>query len=239
MFKLTLIIATIALAAVMAMGQAPTLQIQTPDGPNLPADLFYGNIKVKPLRLRPGTNQVITIDDSDFFVNQQYVDFLQRFPDQSGFTYWTSQLTNCGANQACINSQRIAVSNAFFYELEFQQTGAYVYRLYRVAYGNTQPFPNPDNSVPGENLKVPDYSVFKTDRQAVVGSSNLPQDQLNLANTFVNRPEFITRYPLSLSTGDQFVSAVLAGIKNDLGVDLTSQQGGLVTLYNSLGRGGV
>jgi len=33
MFKLTVIIATIAMAAAVAVGQAPTLQIVTPDGP--------------------------------------------------------------------------------------------------------------------------------------------------------------------------------------------------------------
>jgi hypothetical protein len=40
MFKLTVLVVTIALAAVLAMGQAPTLQIVTPDGPNLPAISF-------------------------------------------------------------------------------------------------------------------------------------------------------------------------------------------------------
>jgi len=44
----------LALSA-FAQGQsAPTLRIVT-DDPTLPSDLFYGDIKVKPLRLRPGT----------------------------------------------------------------------------------------------------------------------------------------------------------------------------------------
>jgi hypothetical protein len=55
MFKLTTLVLTIAIAAAAALGQAPTLRIETPDGPNLPANLFYGNVPVKPLRLRPGT----------------------------------------------------------------------------------------------------------------------------------------------------------------------------------------
>src|SRR3989442_5128270 len=91
MFKLTVIIVTIALGAVVALGQAPTLTIVTPDGPNLPADLFYGNVKVKPLRLRPGTNPGITIYDSDFFVNKHYVDFLNRFPDSGGVPFLSCQ----------------------------------------------------------------------------------------------------------------------------------------------------
>jgi hypothetical protein len=230
MFKLTVIVVTIALAAVVALGQAPTLQIVTPDGPNLPADLFYGNVKVKPLRLRPGTNQLITIDDSDFFVNQHYVDFLNRFPDSGGFAFWNSQITACGTNQSCINAKRIDVSNSFFFELEFQQTGAYVYRLYRASFGNTQPFPNPDNSQgPAEANKLPLYANFKADRQQVIGGANLAQQQQDLANAFVQRTEFTNRYPASQSLS-QFVTAILATVKNDTGADLTSLQASLVGL---------
>ena len=241
MFKLTVILVTIALAAVVALGQAPpTLQIRTPDGPNLPADLFYGNVKVKPLRLRPGTNQVITIDDSDFFVNQHYVDFLNRFPDSGGFAFWTGKITVCGTDQACLLANRIAVSNAFFFELEFQRTGAYVYRLYREAFGDHQPFPNPSGTNPTEGNKMPLYAKFKADRQMVVGGSNLAQKQLDLANDFVLRPDFLVKYPASLATADQFVDAVLATLQSDIGVDLTSERTNLITLYNSGGgRGAV
>lgn len=241
MFKLTVLTLTLALAAVVVFGQAPTLEIRTPDGPNLPADLYYGNVKVKPLRLRPGTNQVITIDDSDFFVNQHYVDFLNRFPDTSGFNYWVSQFASCGANQSCINNKRIDVSNAFFFELEFQQTGAYVYRLYRESFGNNQPLPNPhaDANFPGENLKMPNYASFKSDRQLVVGGSNLAQKQLDLANAFVARPEFATKYPASLASADQFVDAVLATMQSELGVNLQSERNALIAQWNAGGRGAV
>jgi len=230
MFKLTVLIVTIALAAVVALGQAPTLQIVTPDGPNLPADLFYGNVKVKPLRLRPGTNQIITIDDSDFFVNQHYVDFLNRFPDPGGFAFWNGNLTSCGADATCIFNKRIDVSNAFFFELEFQQTGAYVYRMYREAFGNTQPFPNPDSSNTTEANKVPLYAKFKTDRQSVIGGADLAAQQLVLATDFVGRTEFINKYPANL-TLSQFVDAIVATIQNDTGADLNSQK----TALNNLG----
>jgi hypothetical protein len=239
MFKLTILVVTIALATVMALGQAPTLRIDTPDGPNLPADLFYGNIKVKPLRLRPGTNQLITIDDSDFFVNQHYVDFLNRFPDSGGFTFWNNKITVCGTDQACIFNNRIAVSNAFFFELEFQKTGAYVYRLYREAFGNSQPFPNPSQTNQVEANKIPLYSKFKADRQLVVGGASLPQKQLDLANDFVTRPDFLTKYPVSLATADQFVDAVLATMLGDLAVDLSAERTNLINLYNTNGGRGV
>jgi hypothetical protein len=229
MFKLTLLVVTIVLAAAAALGQAPTLQIVTPDGPNLPADLFYGNVKVKPLRLRPGTNTVITIDDSDFFVNQHYVDFLNRFPDPGGFGFWNSKITACNGDATCIHNARVDVSNAFSFELEFGQSANYVYRLYRESFGNSQPFANPDGSDQTEANKIPLYSKFKLDRQVVVGGANLAQQQLALATDFVSRPEFTAKYPAS-QTLSQFVNAVVATIQNDLGVDLSSQTAALNAL---------
>jgi hypothetical protein len=229
MFKLTVLVVTIALAAVVALGQAPTLQIVTPDGPNLPADLFYGNVKVKPLRLRPGTNQIITIDDSDFFVNQHYVDFLNRFPDPGGFSFWNGQLTNCAGNATCIFAKRVELSNEFSVALEFGQSAAFVYRLYRGAFGNSQPFPNPDSSNQTEANKVPLYSKFKADRQVVIGGADLPTQQQTLASDFATRTEFTNKYAPGLSLS-QFVDAILLTIQNDLGADLTSQKNALVAL---------
>lgn len=233
MFKLTVLAVTIVLAAVVAMGQAPTLQIVTPDGPNLPADLYYGNVKVKPLRLRPGTNQVITIDDSDFFVNQHYVDFLNRFPDPGGFSFWNGQITGCAADQTCIFNKRVEVSNEFSVVLEFGQSAAYVYRLYRGAYGNSQPFPNPDGSNQTEANKIPLYSKFKADRQVVIGGADLAAQQLALANDFLTRAEFTNKYPAN-QTLAQFVDAIVLTIKNDTGADLTPQTAAL----NGLGSKG-
>jgi Tol biopolymer transport system component len=180
------------------------------------------------------------IDDPPFFVRQHYSDFLSRQPDSSGFSFWTGQITQCGNNQVCQLNKRIDVSNAFFYELEFQQTGAFVYRLYRVAFGNNQPFPNPipDPAHPGEEKKLIAYPAFVADRARVVGGANLAQSQLDLANSFARRAEFLTKYPANL-TGPAFVDALLATIKNDLGTDLAGERAGLIDLFNLGGRGAV
>ena len=176
------------------------------------------------------------LDNPAFFVRQHYLDFLGREPDQGGWDYWTSQITDCNPSDAlCIHNRRVGVSNAFFYELEFQQTGSYVYRLYRAAYGNNQPFSNPDSSNQSEAKKLPGYDVFEADRAQVVGGVSLPQSQLALATDFAYRPEFVTVYPVTLS-GPDFVDAVLATIKNDVGVDLTSQRDALINEFNAGGR---
>lgn len=129
--KLAITILTIALTAVSALGQsqpaAQTLKIVT-DDPNLPSDLYYGNTKIKPLRVRPGTNKRITIDDNDFFIQQHFIDFLSRMPDTTSFTRRLNALKSCApGNTSC---DRIAASQSFFNSDEFQGRGLLVYKLY-------------------------------------------------------------------------------------------------------------
>src|SRR5712692_5573929 len=76
------------------------------------------------------------------------------------------------------------------------------------------------------------------DRARVPGGPSLPQEQLDLGTAFVQRPAFVAKYPANLD-GSSFIDAVLATIQNDIGVDLTSQKPGLLTLFNSGGRGAV
>jgi hypothetical protein len=70
------------------------------------------------------------IDDSSQFVRQQYLDFLLREPDQSGWDFWTGQITQCanpanrlpGETEAqCVDRKRIDVARAFWYATEFLQ----------------------------------------------------------------------------------------------------------------------
>ncbi|MFL6231350.1 MAG: hypothetical protein ACJ741_21455, partial [Pyrinomonadaceae bacterium] len=127
-----------ALTAVTAFGQTdppPTLKIVT-ESPGLPSELFYGNIKVKPVRLRPGTNTPITIADSDFFIQQQYIDFLRRFPEPEGLSFYLNILSGCVASDIeCTKYTRGALSANFFRSPEFQTKGSYVMYLYMVSLG--------------------------------------------------------------------------------------------------------
>ncbi len=183
--------------------------------------------------VQPSTN---LIDVPENFVRQHYFDLLARLPDPGGLAFWTSEVQMCGGDPTC-RVRRVEVSNSFFYEDEYQRTGSYVFRLYRAAYGNDQPFPNPDNLNQAEARKIPSYAVFVPDRARVVESPDVAQSQLNLANLFVIRPEFIARYPLSL-TGPQFVSSILQTIRT-AGTELGSQEGALVNVFNQGGRGAV
>jgi hypothetical protein len=210
---------------------------------DLKAGLHFMSVHTNPFPNGEIRGQLLwnPLEEADFFVRQQYLDFLSRGPDPGGFTFWSGTITQCNSAVQCLRDQRVVVSNAFFYEQEYQQTASYVQRLYRAAYGDNQPHPNPntDPNFPNEEKKMPSYTTFVADRARVIGGASLAQSQLDLANAFVARPEFIAKYPASLSTAGQFVDAVLATIQNDIGVNLGAQRNNLINLYNSFGRGGV
>ena len=179
-----LIIALLSAAAVPVLAQSPpTLRIVT-ETPGLPSELFYGNIKVKPVRLRPGTNQVITIDDIDFFVQQQYIDFLGRMPDSTGFANWNNTLNNCPNggfgefdNPGC---DRVHVSAGFYQSIEFQGRGYWAYRWYDAVLGRRAL-----------------YTEFIPDMQKVGGALSPAQEAVakdQYMNDFVQKPEFKAIY---------------------------------------------
>lgn len=53
------------------------------------------------------------IDGTRFFVLQLYWDVLNRTADQNGWDGWTTIISRCGFDTACINSNRIAVARGF------------------------------------------------------------------------------------------------------------------------------
>jgi hypothetical protein len=146
-------------------------------------------------------------DNSTFFVAQHYRDFLSREPDASGLNFWTNEIESCGADAACRDVKRNNVSAAFFLSIEFQETGYLVYRLYKAAFGNVAGTPVPVR-----------FQQFFPDTQeigrgVVVGQGDwraqLEANKQAFALKFVQRPEFLARYPSTLSPA-QFVDALNA-----------------------------
>jgi hypothetical protein len=155
------------------------------------------------------------LDAELFFVRQQYLDFLGREPDAGGLNYWANELATCGTDRTCLGRRRAEVSAAFFNAAEFQDTGSFIYRLYRAGLGRRI-----------------DYSEFATDRTQVIGGADLAQSKALFASRFVTRQEFLQRYA-SDSTADSFVDALLTTMRSDTGVDLSSQRGTLINRYQS------
>ena len=194
------------LVVIFAVGGAlaqspPTLRIVT-ETPNLPSELFYGDIKVKPLRLRPGTNIPITIDDADFYTAQHYIDFLRRFPDAPGHAHWTGEITMCsdpanrrpGESEAlCIDRKRENTSAAFFVSPEFQNTGSFVIRVYWGTLGRLEAAQCP--GVP-QNLPAscrPLYSEYIND-MAQVNNGIVVNDALDPAVINANKHAFVDQF---------------------------------------------
>ncbi len=178
----------------------PTLRIVT-ETPGLPSELFYGDIKVKPLRLRPGTNTVITIADYDFFISQQYIDFLRRFPEPAGLQFYLNILNGCVQTDVeCIKYTRGALSANFFRSPEFQRKGSYVMYLYMTSLGQ-----RPATVAElGDSTKIdrPHYPEFMTDLASISVPDDDPvlgeQKKVQLTDAWMQRPEIKAIYdPLS------------------------------------------
>ena len=194
----------------------PTLRIVT-ETPGLPSELFYGNIKVKPLRLRPGTNTPITIADYDFFIAQQYIDFLRRFPEPAGMQFYLNILNGCPqADVECIKFTRGALSANFFRSPEFQRKGSYVMYLYMTSLGQ-RPATVAELGDPSKNDR-PHYAEFMTDLAAISVPDDDPvlgeQKKVQLTDAWMQRTEIKNKYD-ALSNA-AFVQTLLdtAGVTN-------------------------
>jgi subtilisin family serine protease len=62
------------------------------------------------------------IENTQFFVWQQYEDLLNRQPDSGGLKAWSNVINSCGGDAACRNSQRIVTVRGFIESGEFKQS---------------------------------------------------------------------------------------------------------------------
>lgn len=86
--------------------------------------LFNGGQQIQNLRACPHSECQVSniIDNPSTFVRQQYVDIYHREPDSGGWSYWTNQIIQCGADGLCIDHKRVDVALAFFMESEAVHT---------------------------------------------------------------------------------------------------------------------
>lgn len=229
---MAILVGLLAFGAVYAQSP-PTLRIET-ETPGLPSELFYGNIKVKPLRLRPGTNTPITIDDADFYTAQHYIDFLRRFPDAPGWAHWTAEITECsdvskrrpGESEAlCIDRKRENTSAAFFFSPENQNEGSFVIRVYWGTLGRLESAQCP--GVP-QNLPAscrPLYSDYIKDvadvNKGIIVNDQLAPDVIN-ANKRAFVEKFITRSDFQAVYGNLNATQFVDKLAQTTGVPLST-----------------
>ena len=129
----------------------------------------------------PGPNP---IDGVDFFITEQYIDFLGRMPDAGGFANWHNTLAPCpnggfgeNDNPTC---DRIHVAAGFFQSQEFLDRGYWAFRFYMVSYNQR-----------------PTYAQFIPDMAQVGGSKSPAEEEaakVAFANAFVLQSSFTTKY---------------------------------------------
>jgi hypothetical protein len=140
-------------------------------------------------------------------VRQQYLDFLGREPDESGFNFWVNNIERCGTDANCRTGKLIDTSGAFFLSIEFQETGYLVYRIYQTSYGDMPGAPvplklsefNPDTQEISHGVIVLQsgwQQVLENNKQAFVAE-------------FVQRPRFTSAYPTTM-TPSEFVDKLFA-----------------------------
>jgi hypothetical protein len=145
------------------------------------------------------------IDSTNFFVEQQYRDFLGREADDSGLGFWSSQIAGCNGDAACVGRSRVNTSGAFFLSIEFQETGYMLYRFNKASFG-----------------VMPRRNAFLVDMQTaaqgvVVGregwQQKLEDNKRRVAEAWVERAEFHSRF--DALTDDRFVDALFqnAGVQ--------------------------
>ena len=130
------------------------------------------------------------IDHARTFVGTHYHDFLYRDSDKPGEDFWTEQIEQCGGDAACRQQKRVDVSTAFFISIEFQQTGFFVIRAHKAAFGNLK--------------SNPQYATLLRDQRqiadgVIVGQANWQQEletnKQRYLEDFVSRPEFVSIFP--------------------------------------------
>jgi hypothetical protein len=189
----------------------------------------------------PATASIVIIDDPiesgqnpinfrDIFVGQHYHDFLARHADNSGQLFWEDQISACGTNAACIDDRRTNVSAAFFLSIEFQQTGYFVIRVHKAAFGSAP--------------SVPRYLPFLRDQRRVTDGvivGNAGWETLLAANRqayleeFVSSLDFISVFPVGTAAG-VYVDRLFA---NEGVTPTAGERQAAITAYgsgNTLGR---
>ncbi len=126
------------------------------------------------------------LDRPDFFVRQQYLDFLNRNPDDDGREFWTNEITSCGGDAACAEVKTINVSAAFFLSIEFQRTGFVAYHFQQVSFGVT---PRREDFVKDAAILGHDVVVNQTGWE-----KQLEENEQAFVDDWVNRPAFKAKY---------------------------------------------
>jgi len=153
------------------------------------------------------------IDIVDFFIRQQYLDFLGREPDPAGLAGWRNVLNNCGTTVAppC---DRIEVSAGFFRSEEFQSRGYFIYRFYSAV-----------GRIPLSNEFFPDFAKVS----GFLSTDQLEANKAAFVNEFMARAEFQNKYGSTFGNPTGYVDGLLLTV----GLANHPSRAGWIAMLNS------
>ncbi|MEK6283136.1 MAG: kelch repeat-containing protein [Acidobacteriota bacterium] len=160
-----------------------------------PTGITLGSITTATITIHD--NEIVNggnpIDGPDFFIRQNYIDFLGREPDPAGLAGWRNVLVNCGITIAppC---DRIEVSAGFFRSEEFQSRGYFIYRFYSAV-----------GRIPLSNEFFPDFAKVS----GFLTADQLEANKVAYVNEFMARTEFQTKYSSTFNNPTAYVDALL------------------------------
>lgn|GEM_PF-2901146 len=189
------------------------LYVVTPSRPNFtfnPAQRSFSQLGAHTdatFTASPAAGSLNPLDATEYFVRQQYLDFLGREPDEAGFNFWVNNIESCGNDIGCREVKRVDTSAAFFLSIESQQTGYLIYRFYQAAFGEI-----PNAPVP---LRLSEYAsdAAQISKGVVVLQTGwqraLENNTRAFAEDFVKRDRFVAAYPVTM-TPAEFVDKLFA-----------------------------
>jgi len=191
-----------------------TLRLQSNSG-----EIAYvpGAITIDPGVTFPVANPV---DDSRFFIAQQYADLIGRDPDQTTVDRLMAQINACNSRSDCVRSRRVEISTNLLVENELPATGVFVYGLYSAAFA-----------------RLPRFMELETDRSVAVNhKGEVEAVRLALASAFVERAEFKRKFPATMKPAE-FVDSILATVVQTTGIDFSSDRSLLISLLDDAANG--
>ena len=167
-----------------------------------------------------GSPVVNPVDDSRFFITQQFADLAGREPDQTTIDKFTAQLAACGSRADCLRARRVEISTSLLLENELSGTGVFLYGLYSTGLG-----------------RLPRYTEFESDRATIASQKGeLGATRMAVGSAFVERPEFKRKFPATMKPAE-FVDSLLATLAQGAGIDLGSERSLLIGLLDDTTNG--